>query len=207
MNIRAVMAALDDWLLDRTAKQALVAVACRADRHGRCEVSNGRVAADLQVHYRTAARALKRLTDAGYLAVDKRLGATNVWTLTLGTDAHPPLGTEYRGGGHLEREEGGHLVPTEGVFRENQGGATDTDTPHGVPVAPGEKRRAPPGVDPGTWARSWDPARIELCPYCDECGWLERDGGVVRCWHEPRVRVTDLTVEAILAGAGEWAEP
>jgi hypothetical protein len=83
VNIAAVMAALEVWDLDRSAKHALVVVACRADAHtGVARVSIPRVAADMKVHYATAKRALERLVDAEYLTVDKWAGATSRWMLT-----------------------------------------------------------------------------------------------------------------------------
>jgi hypothetical protein len=42
-------------------------------------------------------------------------------------------------------------------------------------------------------------AAIDVCPYCDDHGWLEwPDGSVGRCSHRVVRRVTDLTVDDIL---------
>ena len=83
MNIAGFMAALDIWDLDPTAKHAVTVVAGRADRYsGAATVSIPRLAADMKVHYRTAALALRRAVDAGYLAVDKSPGSTSTWRLT-----------------------------------------------------------------------------------------------------------------------------
>jgi hypothetical protein len=82
VNIAAVMTVLDEWELDHMAKMALLVVCCRADQRGMARVSIRRVAADMKVHYLTAARALDRAVDAGYLAVDKSSGQTSIWHLT-----------------------------------------------------------------------------------------------------------------------------
>jgi hypothetical protein len=83
VNIRGVMAALDLWELDATAKHALLVVACRADRYtGMATVSTVRVAADMKVHYNTARAALRRLVEVGYLTVDKSPGLSPIWMLT-----------------------------------------------------------------------------------------------------------------------------
>jgi hypothetical protein len=85
------MAVLDEWVLNHTDKHALLCVACRADRNTWvAEVSIPRIAADMKVGYQTAADAIHRLRDCGYLnPVEKRPGRTTRWlvdpaTLTRG---------------------------------------------------------------------------------------------------------------------------
>ena len=82
MNITAVMATLDLWDLDHSAKHALLVIACRADRAGVASVSIPRAAADMQASYNTARAALDRVVKAGYLTVDKWPGQTSTWHLT-----------------------------------------------------------------------------------------------------------------------------
>jgi len=91
MNIRAVMAALDVWDLDRNAKHALVVLGCRADRHtALAEVSLGRVAADMKVGYYAASHALDRAVESGYLIVDKSPGKVPMWMLTSAVNLRDP---------------------------------------------------------------------------------------------------------------------
>ena len=80
MHIAAVMAVLEVWDLDRDAKTALLVVACRADQYtALAHVSIRRVAADMKVDYHTAARALQRAVDSGYLTVDKSPRQRPIW--------------------------------------------------------------------------------------------------------------------------------
>jgi hypothetical protein len=68
MHIAAAMAALRVEDLDPTAKHALLVVCCRANQHtGLATVSTARAAADMQVARNTAAAALGRLVETGYL--------------------------------------------------------------------------------------------------------------------------------------------
>ncbi|HEY2301814.1 MAG TPA: hypothetical protein VGH66_07970 [Acidimicrobiales bacterium] len=84
MNITAVMAALDIWDLDARAKQAVLVVACRADRYtAATTVGIRRLAVDMKVNYRTALRALYRAVDAGYLTVDKTAGGISTWRVVV----------------------------------------------------------------------------------------------------------------------------
>jgi hypothetical protein len=70
MNIAAVMAALEVHELDRTAKQVVVILACRADMSGAARVSIERIANDCEVSYGTAWRALQRAMSAGYITAE-----------------------------------------------------------------------------------------------------------------------------------------
>ena len=70
VNIAGVMAALDVDELDRTSKQVLVVIACRADRAGGARVSIERIARDCGIAYGTAWRALQRALKAGFVVVD-----------------------------------------------------------------------------------------------------------------------------------------
>jgi hypothetical protein len=138
MNIAAVMAALDIWDLDYSAKHALLVVCCRADRHtGRATVSTPRVAADMKVHYDTARRALKRLVEAGYLTVDKVPGSSAVWQVT---GLHTPR-TDRGGGVQINRGGGVHLDRDEGVFGEVQGAPASDSTPTGPAAGNGTSAR------------------------------------------------------------------
>jgi hypothetical protein len=83
VNIAAVMVALDVDDLDHAAKHALVVVCCRANhRSGDAIVSASRVATDMQVSYKTALDALRRVVEAGYLIVDKSPGRTPRYNVT-----------------------------------------------------------------------------------------------------------------------------
>jgi hypothetical protein len=83
MNIAAVMAALDRDDLDRTAKQVVVVLACRADLDGCAQVSIARVARDCGVNYGTAWRAMNRCVKAGVVTVDKLPSSGRVWKLAV----------------------------------------------------------------------------------------------------------------------------
>jgi hypothetical protein len=93
MNIAGVMAALDDWELDHSAKHAYLVLWCRADRHtAAATVPIPRIAADMKVAYATARRALQRLEDSGRVAVDKHPGFSTTWRLVRAPEARggPP---------------------------------------------------------------------------------------------------------------------
>jgi hypothetical protein len=136
MHIAAVMAALDVWDLDRSAKQALLVLACRADRYtAMASVSIGRVATDMSVNYDTAQAALTRLVDSGYLIVDKSPGRSSIWQLTsrmVREVPTEPAGTTSR----MVREDLPNPSRGEGVFREKQG-------------APSRRSRKPASDDAG----------------------------------------------------------
>jgi hypothetical protein len=84
MHIAAVMAVLKMSDLDHQAKHALLVVCCRANRHTAiAAVSAARAAADMKVARNTAAAALSRVVDSGYLSVDKCLGKTSRWQVNL----------------------------------------------------------------------------------------------------------------------------
>jgi hypothetical protein len=103
VNIAAVMAALDNWDLDHSAKHALVVVGCRANRHtGRAPVAIKRVAADMKVDYDTARRALNRVVEAGYLTVEKSVGRRSVWCLNLAAEPRPHPAAEPRGTSRID---------------------------------------------------------------------------------------------------------
>lgn len=137
MNIRAVMAALDEYGLDHMAKVALVVMACRADRQGACRVSVPRVAADIGVHYRTAARALDRLVGMGYLAVENPPGRTSLWLIDPGLCARGTPGALSSDPGRSVTDPA-LLERAVGVEGEVQGGAAAPPDLNGRTSAPGE---------------------------------------------------------------------
>ena len=85
MNIICAMDALKVTDLDRTARHALLVLACHADRtSASATVSIERLADELGVGYGTAWRALHRAMKAGYLEaqpVDKHPSEPRVWLL------------------------------------------------------------------------------------------------------------------------------
>jgi hypothetical protein len=72
VNIAAAMAALKADDLDSTAKFAVLALACHADReHSVAKVRVAHLAAEMGIDRRTAWSALKRAEKGGYVTVEK----------------------------------------------------------------------------------------------------------------------------------------
>jgi hypothetical protein len=86
------MAILDLYDLDHMTKMGLLVVGCRAGRFDAIAAASiPRVAADLQVHYDTAKRALDRLDAAGILTPSKSPGRTSRWEINPAV--YQPRGT------------------------------------------------------------------------------------------------------------------
>jgi hypothetical protein len=167
VHIAAVMAALEVWDLDRSAKHALVVVCCRADRYtGMARVSVGRVALDMAVNYDTARIALNGLVKTGYLTVDKSPGRSHLWMLTSRLTREVPRGLTADTS-RLTREGVADLQRGEGVFREKQGAPTRRSQ-QAASVAAGENQSVP------------GPALRLVADRCDRCagtGWMVGPGG------------------------------
>lgn len=144
MNIAAVMEALDEWGTDLTAKFALVALCCHADRYtGIANVSVNRLAVDMGCHHATAARAVARLVKAGLVdPVENRPGRASSWQIYPAYLAQDARGTsrilrvrlaqDARGTSRTDRDKG--------VIDKNQGGDADrrdaSAPPEEKPLAP-----------------------------------------------------------------------
>jgi hypothetical protein len=93
MNIAAAMNALKVEDLDRTAKHALLVLACHADEStASATVSVRRLATDLGLSYGATWKALHRAARAGYLnadPVDKHPSKARTWHLRSRADARP----------------------------------------------------------------------------------------------------------------------
>jgi hypothetical protein len=90
VNIAATMATLEVEDLDRTAKQVVHVIACRADLAGAARVSIERVARDCGIAYGTAWRALQRAVKAGYVVVENPGDNRCTWRLTSRVCARSP---------------------------------------------------------------------------------------------------------------------
>ena len=142
MHIAGVMAALEVDDLDRTAKQALVVVCCRADYpSGWVQVSVARVAKDMKLDRNTARKALGRVVTANYLVVDKPPGLTPTWRLTprimrgvtprIQTPDPAHLDTEPRASAHPVREKD-LRKESDAAFARFQASGAAVEKPAGV---------------------------------------------------------------------------
>jgi hypothetical protein len=186
--------------LDHYAKNAVLVVACRANQHsGVAVVSVARIAEDMSCHFNTAYRALRRAVESGYLTVDKSPGKTSAWTVTLTSQVTHPYPT---GNTTLTSPRGNPYLSG------NRKDVLDKDITHDRPTPNGAGRGenlAGRVLTGRARLQALTPEAIAACSYCDEGGWLWRDGCVVRCSHQVRRAVTDLTVEDIVGFANPEA--
>lgn len=190
MSYRHINAARDVEGLDPTARHVLLVIATFTNAAGVAWCSQ-----------QTIARAMGRSRGAVWGAV-KRLQLV------------APVGVTHRPG-RTDRYDLRGLCSGPGVARPDCTGVARLDwhkqTSSVLTRAARSDEAAAPQVEksdvaPGITEREIDPfdlAVIELCPYCDEFGWLWRGNAIRgRCTHRPTRATSLLTVADVLSADG-----